>query len=387
MLFWILVFWISVGVIMYSYVGFSLLLMVVGKLFARKVAKKDITPSVSLVIAAYNEANGIADKIENSLALDYPKDKLQIIVASDGSDDGTDAIVERYADKGIQLFSFPRRGKIFALRDSVEKATGEILVFSDANTMYDQQAIRKLAANFADPEVGGVNGNQKHIKEKTKDNAGEGESLYWNYDKWLKESETLTGSIVSADGAIYAIRKSLFQMPSSTAVTDDFAISTAVVEQGYRLVYENQALAYEPPMPNAEKEFSRKVRIMNRGLRGVIMRKKLLNPFQYGFYSLTLFSHKVLRRLVPFFLIFLFIASLMLSGVSAFYMLAAAAQIAFYGWAIISYFLRSTAIGRRKVFYIPFFYCLANAAAFVAIVNLLSGKRIEFWNPQRQVAN
>ncbi len=385
--FWVFVFWGSIGTIIYSYIGFSLLLLIVGKLFNRKVQKKNITPSISLVIAAYNEEKGIADKIENSLALDYPKSKLEILIASDGSDDGTDAIVEKYADRGVKLMQFPRRGKIFALRDTVAKAKGDILVFSDANTMYDKFSLRKLAANFADPQVGGVCGNQKHIKAKTKDNAGEGESLYWSYDKWLKESETLTGSIVSADGAIYAIRRNLFQMPASTAVTDDFAISTAVIEQGYRLVYENEALAYEPPMPNAEKEFSRKVRIMNRGLRGVILRKKLLNPFRYGFYSLTLFSHKVMRRLVPFFLVFLLIASISLSGGSVFYMLVLLAQIAFYGWAGISYFLRSTAIGRRKVFYIPFFYCLANAAAFVAIINLLSGKRIEFWNPQRQVAN
>lgn len=384
--FLVIAFWVSVGAIGYSYAGFSLLLLVWGKLKNRRVHKRPVTPAMSLIIAAYNEEQGIAQKIENSLTLDYPPEFLEIIVTSDGSTDRTNEIVQSYAERGVKFLRFSRRGKIFALRDAVARANGEILVFSDANTEYHPQALRKLAENFADPEVGGVCGNQKHKKHNASDNASAGEGLYWRYDKWLKQSETLTGSIVSADGAIYAIRKSLFQMPASTAVTDDFAISTAVIEQGYRLVFESNALAYEDPMPNAEKEFSRKVRIMNRGLRGVLLRKKLLNPFRHGFYSLVLFSHKILRRLVPFFLIILFCVNLLLINYATFYLATAIAQIAFYGLAIISYFLRRTRFGRAKILFIPFFYCLANAAAFVAVINLLKGKRIERWNPQRQKA-
>ncbi len=382
--FLVIVFWVSVGAIVYSYAGFSLVLLGWGKIRNRRVHKEPVTPSMSLIIAAYNEAEGIAQKIENSLTLDYPPELLEIIIASDGSTDRTDEIVQSYAERGVKLLCFSRRGKIFALRDAVALAAGEILVFSDANTEYHPLALRRLAENFADPEVGGVCGNQKHKKHKTSDNASAGEGLYWRYDKWLKQSETQTGSIVSADGAIYAIRKPLFQMPASSAVTDDFAISTAVIEQGYRLVFESGALAYEDPMPSAEKEFSRKVRIMNRGLRGVILRKKLLNPFRYGFYSLVLFSHKILRRLVPFFLIILFCVNLLLINYGTFYQISAMAQIFFYGLAIISYFLRHSRFGRKKILYIPFFYCLANAAAFVAVINLLKGKRIERWNPQRQ---
>ncbi len=384
--FLVIAFWVSVGAIGYSYAGFSLLLLVWGKLKNRRVYKRPVTPAMSLIIAAYNEEQGIAQKIENSLTLDYPPEFLEIIVTSDGSTDRTNEIVQSFAERGVKLLRFSRRGKIFALRDAVARANGEILVFSDANTEYHPLALRKLAENFADPEVGGVCGNQKHKKHKTGDNASAGEGLYWRYDKWLKQSETLTGSIVSADGAIYAIRKSLFQMPASTAVTDDFAISTAVIEQGYRLVFESDALAYEDPMPSAEKEFSRKVRIMNRGLRGVILRKRLLNPFRHGFYSLVLFSHKILRRLVPFFLIILFCVNLLLINYATFYLATAIAQIAFYGLAIISYFLRRTRLGRAKILFIPFFYCLANAAAFIAVINLLKGKRIERWNPQRQKA-
>jgi cellulose synthase/poly-beta-1,6-N-acetylglucosamine synthase-like glycosyltransferase len=195
--------------------------------------------------------------------------------------------------------------------------------------------------------------------------------------------ETATGSIVSADGAIYAIRKVLYRRPASSAITDDFALSTGVVEQGYRLVFESDALAYEEAMPRAKEEFWRKVRIMNRGLRGIILRKRLLNPFQYGFYSVVLFSHKLIRRLVPIFLITLFVSNITLSSTNEFYFLFLIAQVVFYSLASISFFLRNTSVGHLKLFYIPFFYCLANIASLVAIWKLVSGERIELWQPQR----
>jgi cellulose synthase/poly-beta-1,6-N-acetylglucosamine synthase-like glycosyltransferase len=231
--------------------------------------------------------------------------------------------------------------------------------------------------------VGGVCGNQVYLKAKKADSTSAGEGMYWSFDKWLKSLESLTGSIVSAHGAIYAIRRKLYQPPASAAVTDDFAISTAVIEQKYRLVFESDAIAYEEPTASAALEFGRKVRIMTRGLRGVLMRRRLLNPFQYGFYALELFSHKVLRRLVPFFLLILFFANWFLIKENRFYFAAAVAQTLFYFLAGAGYFLRGHRAGRLKFFYVPFFYCLANAAAFMAVMRVLSGKRIEFWQPQR----
>lgn len=376
-------FWLSIIIILYSYVGFPLVLAIAGKIRNRIVNKSAITPSVTLIIAAYNEEDGIAKKLENSLELDYPSDQLEIIVVSDGSDDRTASIVESFVSKGITFMDLPRRGKIFALKDAVAASKGEILVFSDANTQYHKESIKKLVMNFADPEVGGVCGNQVHTDKLNKDNTAEGEKLYWGYDKWLKRMETLTGSIVSADGAMYSIRRELFKFPESTAVTDDFAISTGVIDQGYRLVFESEALAAEDAMSGAKEEFGRKVRIMNRGLRGVLLRRNLLNPFNSGFYSLVLFSHKLLRRLVPLFLLSLFAASIFLSGESKFFYFAMIAQVLFYTWAGLSYMLRDTQIGQHKIFYIPFFYCLANTASLVAIIKLLSGTKIERWQPQR----
>lgn len=377
------VFWSALATLLYVYAGFSLLVVVVGLLRNRRVRQADITPAVTLIIPVWNEENTIASRLDNALSLDYPRERLEIIVPSDGSDDDTEKIVARYGAQGVKLMSFPRRGKIYALKDAVAVASGEILVFSDANSMYERNALRMLVRNFADAEVGGVCGNQVYVKAHTAEASSQGETLYWSYDKWLKQLESRAGSIVSAHGAIYAIRRRLYQPPASAAVTDDFAISTAVVEQGYRLVFESEAIAYEEPTATASKEFGRKVRIMNRGLRSVLLRKRLLNPFRYGFYSVELFSHKVLRRLVPFVLFIMLVSAAILSTGSQFFMAVTALQAVFYAFALTGFLLRGNAFGRVKCFYIPFFYCLANAAALVAICKLLSGRKVEFWQPQR----
>ena len=377
-----LLFWLSTFVILYAYAGYPLFLYLMAKARNRVVQKKSIFPTVSLIIAAYNEEDGIEDKIKNSLNLDYPLEVLEIIIASDGSTDNTNALVNRYADQGVKLLTLPRRGKIFALDEAVAQSKGEILVFSDANALFQSQALKELVSNFADPEVGGVCGNQMHYKDNG-DSTVRGESIYWTYDKWIKKMECLTGNIVSADGAIYAIRRELYQMPELTSSTDDFAISTGVIEKGFRLVFESQAIGYEHLSASATVEFNRKLRIITRGLRGVLLRKKLLNPFRYGIYSLILFSHKLLRRIIPFFLLILFFSSLFIGTYGRFYLVVSQAQMIFYLWALVGYFLSKTSIRGLKIITLPFFFCLANVAAFLAVLNFLSGKRIQIWAPQR----
>jgi cellulose synthase/poly-beta-1,6-N-acetylglucosamine synthase-like glycosyltransferase len=376
-------FWISVAGVFYPYLLFPLILIIFSRVVNVGVDKRTITPAASMIIAAYNEEKSIAAKLDNALALEYPSGSLEIIVASDGSSDKTVAIVGNYASAGVRCLDLPRRGKIFALIDAVEACSGKILVFSDANTMFEPNALHMMVRNFADDGVGGVCGNQVHAEVAVGDSSAHGEQMYWSYDKWLKILESRSGSIVSADGAIYAIRKNLFQAPGSAAVTDDFAISTRVVELGYRLVYEPEARAYEPPTGRTHKEFGRKVRIINRGLRSVMLRKKMLNPFRYGFYSLTLFSHKISRRLVPVFLVLLFISNLFLFNEHIFYLVALLLQAGFYAWAAVSFLLRNKTIGQQKIFYLPFFFCLANLAALVALYNLITGKRVTFWSPGR----
>lgn len=378
-------FWLSISILFYTYLGFSILVIIVARLRKLQVQKHSINPSVTLIVTAFNEEKSIAEKIENSLEIDYPQKKLEIIIASDGSTDGTEEITKKFENRGVKLLSLPRRGKIFAVNEAVSRSSGKIIVFSDANTLYHRNAISNLVENFADPEVGGVCGNQLYIEEKEAASSAKGENLYWSYDKWLKSQESFTGSIVSADGAIYAIRRELYKKPKDSSVTDDFAISTAVIEQGYRLIFEPEAIAYEKTTASSEHEFKRKVRIINRGLRGVFLRKKLLNPFQFGFYSLVLSTHKVLRRLITIFLLALLLSNVILSSNGFFYQITLIGQILFYLSAFIGFLFRRKRSGYFKIFYIPFYYCLVNVAALVAVFQLIGRKRIELWQPQRQL--
>ena len=380
------VFWLSAAYLAYVYAGFPLLVAAVGRWRRREVRKAAVTPPLTLVIAAYNEETVIAERLENALAADYPKARLQILVASDGSTDRTEAIVSGYGDRGVRLLALPRRGKIHALDEAVRHASGDILVFSDANTMCEPQALRALASNFADPEVGGVAGSTGYRLAAGSESSGRGESLYWDYDTRLKQLESFTGSIVSAHGGLYAVRRHLYRRSPDAAVTDDFAISTAVVDQGFRLVFEPAARATEYTMPEAQREFHRRVRLMTRGLRGVIMRRRLLNPLRTGFYAVVLFSHKVARRTAPLALLTLLASSLVLAPASPLYFLAAIAQGVFYTLALIGWILRRAHVGGTKLLYVPFFYCMANAASAFAVIQVIRGRRIERWQPQRHGA-
>ena len=378
-----LLFWASLLSLAYVYLGFPLLVMIAGRLRSRSVDKRPITPSLSLIIAAYNEEEVIAERVENALASDYPAESLEIIIVSDGSSDATEAIVAGYATRGVQLIALPRHGKNAALAEGVRRSTGEILVFSDANISCDRMALRALAANFADPEVGGVAGNASYRIKPGSESSSHGEGLYWRYDTWLKELESGTGSIVSAHGALYAIRRELYRVPQDAGAVDDFVISTFVVEQGRRLVFEREARAFEFAIESAAPEFRRRVRNMTMGLRAVALRWRLLNPFRYGFYSLVLFSHKILRRLLPLALIALLLTAVWLAPSHPVYLVAAAGQALFYALAGAGWLARGSGVGRRRLLLVPFYYCMANTAALLALLNFVSGKRIALWQPQR----
>lgn len=376
-------FWLMVALIAYTFVGFPLLVLLRGWLWRRPYQTGDATPKISMVIAAYNEEDAIGEKLDNILALDYPPHLLEVIVASDGSDDRTNEIVARYADKGVTLLALPREGKASALNHAVAAATGELLVFSDANSMYDRNALRALARPFADPQVGGVAGNQVYRRERNQPVSSAGEHGYWNLDRMLKQAECRAGNTISATGAIYAIRRSLFQLVPE-GVTDDFVTSTRVIAQGYRLVFAADAIAWEPVAASSGREFGRKVRIMTRGLRAVLVMRELLNPFRYGFYAVQLFSHKVLRRLLIFPFIGLFFANLFLLSHGLFYRLMFAGQVAFYACALVGLLLGHSRIGRLKIFSYPFFMAMVYWAALVATINILRGRTITSWRPQRQ---
>lgn len=378
------VFWALVILIGYVYLGYPALLILVGLARRQEIRKGDVTPSVTLLIAAYNEEDAIAAKLDNTLALDYPPDKLHVVVVSDGSDDATNDIVRGYEERGIHLLALPRQGKAFALNAAAPQANSEILVFSDATAEYEPDALRVLVRSFADPQVGGVCGNQKHRAAGARDSVGRGESLYWRYDKWIKRVENWTGSITFAAGSIYAIRKELFVPIQDPAGTDDAAISSQVVKQGYRLVIEPDAVCYENETLSGESEFRRKARVVNRGLT-TLFALHMFSPLRYGFYAVKIISHKLLRRLAGYVLIALLLVNVLLAldADAALYHWALAAQLAFYAAAAGGWALRHSRWGRLKPLLVPYYFVLVNGAAIVGVWNFVRKKRIVSWQPPR----
>ncbi len=388
-----LLFWGGAIAVAYTYVGFPLLILLRARIRPKPHAKADITPRVSVVIAAHDEMAAIGPRVDNLLALDYPSDRLEIVIASDGSTDETVSTAMARGGDRVRVLDLPRVGKATALNRAVDASTGEVLVFSDANTAYAPDAIRALVRSFADPKVGGVAGNQVYLSVSDANGtidqgaataAGVGERSYWDLDRIIKEAESLGGNVISATGAIYALRRELFQ-PVPDGVTDDFVTSTRVIAQRRRLVFESDAVALEPVAGSSRREYRRKVRIMTRGLRGVAVARSLLDPRKHGFYAAQLLTHKVLRRLMAVPLLAIAVSSPLLWGAGPIYQLATIGQVMVYGLGGVGLALRDQPAGRRPWFAIPAFFCLVNIASLHALFNLLTGRRIDRWEPARRI--
>jgi cellulose synthase/poly-beta-1,6-N-acetylglucosamine synthase-like glycosyltransferase len=379
-----IIFWAAVLLIVYTYIGFPLSVVLRGLFWARPYKHKELAtpPSVSIVISAYNEASSIGAKLDNIMSLEYPRECLEVIIASDGSTDGTDAIVKQYKDFGVKLLSLSRVGKAAALNSAVNAASGDILVFSDANSIYKTDAIQQLVRPFGDPEVGGVAGNQVYRTEGSGGTSTDGERAYWNFDRMLKQYQGKSGNTLAATGAIYAIRRSLFE-PIPDGVSDDPFTSTGIIAKNYRLIFAPEAIAYEPVAATSQVEFGRKVRVIMRSWKAFFFRRELFNIFRYKYYTIQLFSHKILRYLVVFPLLALFLVSPFLWKAGVFYQMATLGQVAFYGLALLGWRLNGGRFARKKIFTIPFYFCMVNAASLIAIINVVRGRQIKHWEPQR----
>jgi cellulose synthase/poly-beta-1,6-N-acetylglucosamine synthase-like glycosyltransferase len=375
-------FWLSAALLAYTYALYPLLVYVRARLMPRSPRQLDIASEVSLVIVAHNEATGIREKLQNVHALDYPPERLQVIVASDGSDDGTNEIVAEFPE--VTLLALPRTGKIPALNAAAAIATGEILMFSDANSMWAPDAVRNLVRWFIDPSVGGVAGKQSYVKVRVGSSTSAGERAYWGFEQWLKVQESKAGNVTSATGAIYAIRRCLFR-PVPCGVTDDAAVSYTVIASGARMLYDDAAVAYERVAPSQAAEFNRKLRVCLRGLHALKSFPQLFNPRRFGFYSVQLVSHKLLRRLTIWPLLGLLISSLWLASVHWVYGAAAAAQALFYASAVAALLLpREIKLERvSKLFTFPFYFCLGNIAFAVAQLRFAAGQRVDRWDVTR----
>ncbi len=376
------VFWASAGLLVYVYFGYPILLTLLAS-SSKNVEFADFPfPSVTLLVSAFNEGEVIAAKLENALVLDYPRDRLEIIVISDSSDDGTDEIVQQYSPSGVRLVrQQPRMGKSVGLNLGVLQANGQILVFSDANAMYQSDAVRRLVRHFSNPKVGYVVGNARYYEKGAESSSAQSEGLYWKLETYLKKKESKFGSVVGGDGAIYAIRRELYSPLLPTDI-NDFLNPLQIVTHGYVGVFEAAAICYEEAAENFGQEYRRKVRIISRSLNALRRIPEILNPLQNTRHWFLLVSHKVLRWFAPFFMILGFASSLALWQ-SPLYKIAAILQAAFYALALIGWKWRpGNKVG--KLLSLAFYFCMVNLASLVGCVKCFRGDLSGKWAPPRQ---
>ncbi|USZ69746.1 glycosyltransferase family 2 protein (plasmid) [Halorussus salilacus] len=378
-------FAVSSFLVLYAYFLYPAGLWVVSRFVSRStptLAAADELPTVSLIIAAYNEEGVIADKIENSLGLDYPEDRLDIVVFSDASSDRTDEIVRSYADEGVELERIEGRvGKTECQNRVVDRVDGEILVFSDANCMYDDDAIRRLVARFGEG-VDCVVGELRHTRT---DDDVEGESLYWRYTRLVKRLESNVGSVVKGNGAIYAVRREAY-VPLPADAMSDFAEPLAVRERGGRVEYAHDAVARERTAGSVEAERARKTRIATRSWHTVAQHLGLLNPLQYGRYSLQLFSDTVLWWTTPLLFVAAFASATalwFLTG-STFFGLVVAGFVALVLAGSVGHVLNRRGSSVPSLLHVPHYFLVGNYSLAVGAWNFLRGHNIVTWNTMNE---
>ncbi|MFH2035006.1 MAG: glycosyltransferase family 2 protein [Candidatus Zixiibacteriota bacterium] len=372
----IVLFWISAFMIFWTYAGYPIMLALIGLIWSRKPKFDNILPDISLVITAYNEEEQIARKLENSLMLDYPKDKLEIIVASDGSTDRTDEIVRSFQNQGIKLLSIPgRNGKHYCQGRGIQATKNDLVVLSDATTFLEKDSLKKIIRSFGDSKIGCVSGVDS--VKTSKDNPS-GEGAYVRYEMKLRSLESKVGSLVGVSGCFFAVRKELCNEWIDN-MSSDFYMPIITYIRGFRTVLENEAVAYYEILRSADKEYTRKVRTIVHGLEVFFHFKKILNIFKYGFFTIQIVSHKLLRWLAPFFMILLFGVNIPLAISNPFYYLLLLLQIIYYVMALTTYFFRK--LEGYSIFKIPLFFAMVNVSIIVSWYYFLRKKDFIVWQP------
>lgn len=376
-----IIFWLILGILFYTYLGYPIFILLLSFFFKNKIQKGDIEPNVTFLITAYNEEKNIREKLKNTLSLDYPIERLEIIVASDSSEDRTEEIVREFTDKGVILHRVEGRvGKTETQNQTLTIAKGDIIIFSDATTKYKKDAIRKIVRNYNDPSIGAVSGRYEYVNP-TGAPVGLGTILFWKYENSVKSRQTRIKTVTGCCGCIYSVRKSLYE-PLPREIISDLVEPLKILEKGYRIAFEPEAVAYEETTETYEEEFGMRVRVISRGMVGLWYMQKLFNPFQYGFVTFQLFSHKVLRWMIPFMLPFLLISNLFLTG-HPFYTLTLVAQILFYIGAMGGFLLDK--MGKKaKLLALPLYYCVVNAASVAAFFRTVFGKKVIVWKTDRK---
>lgn len=382
-----IVFWISVIVLFYTYLGYGLLLFLLLKLrpaYRRFSTLPEVLPEVTFLVAAYNERDWIEKKLENTYELDYPDQKLHLLFVTDGSEDGTpDRIRElsQHSPFSLRVEHLPeRKGKIAAVHRVFSKVRTPIVVFSDANTLINPLAIKNIVRHYQDPQVGGVAG-EKRIFQKSRDEASSaGEGFYWRYESQLKKWDALLYSVVGAAGELFSIRSDRYEYIPTDTIIEDFYLTLLIARKGYRIQYEADAFAMETASASVGEELKRKIRIAAGGLQAIGRLSPLLNIFRYGWLSFQYLSHRVLRwTLAPLALITLLISNLVLARTgSAFYTTTLVAQGLFYAAAGAGWLLENREI-RNKFLFIPYYFCIMNYAVFRGFFRLIRGRQSVLW--------
>lgn len=380
-------FWLSIFIVFYTFLGYGIVLYLMIRI-KRSLRKKtpvsvidpDKLPTCTLIVAAFNEQDYMHEKIKNTLQLNYPTDKLQILFVTDGSSDYTPEIVSEY--KEIKLLHSPlRKGKINAVHRAVQEVDTDIIVFTDANTLLNPDALQIICNHYQDKNVGAVAGEKRVFSDELADASAAGEGFYWKYESALKKWDSELYSVVGAAGELFSIRTSLYEPVGSDIILDDFMISMRIAMKNYRIVYEPGAYATENASANVKEELKRKVRIAAGGIQSIMKLLPLFNIFKYGTLSFQYISHRVLRWTVsPFLLILIFLlnAALVFSGSGWLYTLLMFLQILFYSAACLGYLLEKKQL-RIKALFIPYYFCVMNYAVFAGIYRYYTKQQSSTW--------
>jgi len=389
-----IIFWILVAIIIYTYVGYGIILYLLVKirrilgLNKKNISNNTIEPSVTLFITAYNERDYVDVKMKNSLELDYPKDKLKIVWVTDGSDDGTNELLKQHKEATV-LHLPERKGKIGAMNRGMKSVTTPIVVFSDANTMLGKESIRRIVRLFGENNVGCVSGEKRIINKVTDTASGAGEGLYWKYESALKKWDAELYSVVGAAGELFAIRTELYEEVEKDSLLDDFIISLRVAQKGFTIQYDPEAYAIESASSNVKEELKRKIRISAGGIQSVIRLRSLLNIFKYGRLSFQYISHRVLRwTLAPLCLLLLIPCGSLLAANeglfnTGFYATLFWLQLLFYILALTGWFLENRST-RIKLLFIPYYFFIMNLSVFLGLNRYLKRAQTVNWERSKR---
>jgi biofilm PGA synthesis N-glycosyltransferase PgaC len=370
------IFWLSAGIILYTYLGYPLVIALAAKLFNRPILQAEYCPELTVIVIAHNEAATIATRLDNLLQQDYPADKIRILVASDGSTDATNAIVADNSDARIELLAFDsQRGKAACLNDAVASCQSDYIVFADARQRFEGKALRMLMENFADPSLGAVSG-ELVIETEAGSGFSEGVDFYWRYEKLIRQAEARVASVVGVTGAIYALRKSCFKAVPAGLILDDVLIPMNTVRAGLRVGFEPRALAYDIPPPNPEWEHRRKVRTLAGNYQLVQMSPGLLAPWRNPIWP-QFVSHKILRLVAPLFLLLALISNTLLLDQQPVYPLLLVIQLLFYGAALVGIALPAS--HKLSAIRIPMTFCRLNWSAVLGFREFIARRSRQLW--------